>query len=111
MNGKGAVVGGIYPCVGLQAQQSGVPKYAAGTVTVLRGHVHFRHRGGQSNPVFPRRLSARVTLRRDESYHFLLPPGHYVLKETSLHSDVEPWTSVVVVQGATKHVNIPNICM
>ncbi|HZU13931.1 MAG TPA: hypothetical protein VFB58_13905 [Chloroflexota bacterium] len=107
---KGTVVGGIEPCEGPPIRHG--PRYAAGTVTVLAGRaswIHRRHQGRRWT--FPHRVVATTRVRRNQTYRFILPPGHYVLQgRYSPPGNIEPFTQVTVKAGHTVHANIPDIC-
>lgn len=107
--GYGAIVGGIAPCEGIVVP--GGPTYAAGTVTVFRGHETWRSTGpGTSVVVFPHSVAARVTVGVNSTYRFVLPPGPYVLSAHYLTGNVESFIGASVVAGVTQNVNIPNEC-
>jgi len=106
----GTVTGGIIPCAGIP--YPGEPHYAAGTVTVLEGQVHWRSTGpGSSMIVFPTAAVAVEQVEVDASYDFILGPGDYVLRARfPAPGNIEPWVSVTVHTGQTAHVDVPNLC-
>ena len=68
----GTVTGGIIPCEALGI--AGEPHYAAGTVTVLEGQIHWRTTGpGTSVQVFPTTVVVTEQVGVDTSYDFVLP--------------------------------------
>jgi hypothetical protein len=107
----GMVTGGIIPCAALGF--SGEPHYAAGTVTVLEGQVHWRSTGpGTSVQVFPTTVVVTEQVGVDASYDFILPSGEYVLRARfPPPANVEPSVSVTVRAGQTQHIDIPNTCI
>jgi hypothetical protein len=107
----GTVTGGIIPCVALGI--SGEPHYAAGTVTVLKGQLHWRSTGpGTSVIVFPAAVVVTEQVGLDASYDFILGPGDYVLRARFPGpANIEQWVSVTVRAGQTQHVDIPNTCI
>ena len=106
----GVVTGGIEPCQG--AIVSGGPRYAEGTVTVLRGVVTWKPDGARQLAVFPATTVATVQVGRDASYRFALTPGDYVLRAFfPAPVNVQPWVSVAVKPGATVQADIPNMCL
>jgi hypothetical protein len=113
----GTVTGGIIPCAALF--YSGEPHYAAGTVTVLEGQVHWRSTGpGTSEEVLPTTVVVGEQVGVDASYDFILGPGDYVLRArfpppsfpVPSGSVIEPWVAVTVHAGQTEHIDIPNMC-
>ena len=94
----GTVTGGIIPCEALGI--AGEPHYAAGTVTVLEGQIHWRTTGpGTSVQVFPTTV-------------VVLPAGDYLLRARfPPPANVEPSVSVTVHAGQTEHIDIPNMCI
>lgn len=116
-SGKGAVVGGIYPCFGIPPTPGG-PTYVAGTVRVLRGQVTWKPIApGESAAVLPTTQVAELTLATNATYRFVLEPGSYVLQGHYAGTDYEapntvtPFVAVTVTAGATSAVSIPNQCM
>ncbi len=109
-SGMGAVIGGIDPCSGLPIV--GGPRYAAGTVTVLKGTVSWEPTGpGTSAAVFPATVAASQSLAENATYRFVLAPGTYVLRAGfPPPANVEPYATVTVLAGRTLHVDIPNMC-
>jgi hypothetical protein len=68
----GTVTGGIIPCAALGIP--GEPHYAAGSVTVLEGQIHWRTTGpGTSVQVFPTTVVVTEQVGVDTSYDFVLP--------------------------------------
>ena len=107
----GTVTGGIIPCSALPV--SGEPLYAAGTVTVLEGQVHWRSTSpGTSVQVLPTTVVVTEHVGVDTSYDFTLRPGDYVLRARfAPPATVEPSASVTVHAGQTEHIDIPNMCV
>jgi hypothetical protein len=107
----GTVTGGIIPCEALGI--AGEPHYAAGTVTVLEGQIHWRTTGpGTSVQVFPTTVVVTEQVGVDTSYDFTLRPGGYVLRARfAPPANVEPSVSVTVHAGQTEHIDIPNTCI
>ena len=107
----GTLTGGIDPCEGIPIP--GGPKYAAGTVVVLRGTVTWRTTGpGTSALVLPTQVVASESVKVDQTYSFRLPPGSYVLvAHFPPPSNVTPFVSVTVTAGTSQSANIPNMCI
>ena len=107
----GTVTGGIIPCEALGI--AGEPHYAAGTVTVLEGQIHWRTTGpGTSVQVFPTTVVVTEQVGVDTSYDFTLRPGGYDLRARfAPPANVEPSVSVTVHAGQTEHIDIPNMCI
>jgi hypothetical protein len=107
----GTVTGGIIPCVALAI--AGEPHFAAGTVTVLEGQIHWRTTGpGTSVQVLPTTVVVTEHVGVDTSYDFTLRPGDYVLRARfAPPANVEPSVSVTVHAGQTEHIDIPNMCI
>ncbi len=113
-HGKIVVIGGIDPCIGA-APVNGVPRgprYAAGTVTALRGQMTWKSLGrGNRAPVFPTHVVGTARVGTNRTYRFVLAPGHYVLRARLLHSNVTSLAQVRLKQGTVVHVDIPNMCI
>jgi len=113
-HGKIVVIGGIDPCIGA-APVNGVPRgprYAAGTVTALRGQMTWKSLGrGNRAPVFPTHVVGTARVGTNRTYRFVLAPGHYVLRARLLHSNVTSLAQVRLKQGTDVHVDIPNMCI
>jgi hypothetical protein len=107
----GTVTGGIIPCVALGI--SGEPHYAAGTVIVLEGQIHWRSTGpGTSVVVYPTTVVVTEQVGVDASYDFILGPGDYVLRARfPPPANGEQWVAVTVHAGQTEHIDIPNTCI
>ena len=107
----GTVTGGIIPCEALGI--AGEPHYAAGTVTVLEGQIHWRTTGpGTSVQVLPSTVVVTEQVGVDTSYDFVLPSGDYVLRARfPAPASIEPSVSVTVHAGQTEHIDIPNMCI
>ena len=107
----GTVTGGIIPCEALGI--AGEPHYAAGTVTVLEGQIHWRTTGpGTSVQVLPTTVVVTEQVGVDTSYDFTLRPGDYVLRARfAPPANVESSVSVTVHAGQTEHIDIPNMCI
>jgi hypothetical protein len=107
----GTVTGGIIPCSALGI--AGEPHYAAGTVTVLEGQIHWRTTGpGTSVEVLPTTVVVTEQVGVDASYDFTLRPGDYVLRARfPPPASIQPSVSVTVHAGQTEHVDIPNMCI
>ena len=107
--GKAVVVGGIYPCEGIPIK--GGPRYAAGTVTVLRGWLTRKSLGrGNYDDVFPAQLAGQETVRTNATYRFVLAPGHYILR-ARIRGNAYPFAQVTVRARTVSHLDIPNMCM
>jgi hypothetical protein len=90
----------------------GLPHYAAGTVTVLRGQARWgKWNHGVRHLILPREVVARATVGVNKMYRFALVPGHYVLVAHLPHGNVRPYTQILVKEGVTLHADIPNMCM
>jgi hypothetical protein len=107
----GTVTGGIIPCAALGLP--GEPHYAAGSVTVLEGQIHWRTTGpGTSVQVFPTTVVVTEQVGVDASYDFVLPAGDYVLRARFPRpANIEPWAAVTLRAGQAQHVDIPNMCI
>jgi len=107
----GTVTGGIIPCAALG--YPGEPHYAAGTVIVLEGQLHWRSTGpGSSVAIFPTAVVVNEQVGVDASYDFVLPAGDYLLRARfPPPANVEPSVSVTVHAGQTDHIDIPNMCI
>ena len=104
------VVGGIIPCEGIPIRNG--PRYAAGTVTVLRGWPTERNLGhGVYQMVPPRHVVAKTTVKTNGTYRFVLAPGRYTLRGHQFRVGVRPFARVTAKAGKTNHVNIPNMCI
>lgn len=108
--GKSFVVGDIMPCTGLfpgASKNLKLPRYAAGTVFVLKGPMRRTPEGGWS---LPKHVVAKQTVRVNATYRFAVFPGHYVLAARLAHSNAEGFLHVTVREGVTVHAVIPNSC-
>ena len=104
------VVGGIIPCSGLPMFHG--PRYAAGTVTVLRGWPTERSIGyGTFEMVWPKPEVATASVRTNATYRFVLAPGRYTLKGRFPHGNVRPFARLTAKSHKISHVNIPNMCI
>jgi hypothetical protein len=102
---NGVVSGGIVPCSALPSPDS--PRYAAGTVTVLKGQVGWASTGsGNAVNILPATVVARERVVTDATYWFELPPGQYVLEANEAQ-----YASVTVHAGDNLSVDIPNPCI
>jgi hypothetical protein len=110
-SGKAIVTGGIDPCEGILIP--GGPRYAAGSVTVLRGRVTWKRIDRNSfATAFPTHVVAKVSVARNATYRFVLAPGHYVLRARfPPPSNVYPFVQVALKSGEAVHIDIPNMCM
>src|ERR1700694_732840 len=71
---KGVVTGGIIPCSGIYVP--GSPHYAAGNVTVLKGHVSWKSpEQGFTAIVFPSNVVAQQRVDTHTKYRLVLGPG------------------------------------
>jgi hypothetical protein len=104
--GKGFVVGGIAPCTGLFKNVK-LPRYAAGTVSLLNGPMSRTPEGAWR---LPKHVVAKQTVRVNGTYRFAVVPGHYVLAARLAHSNAGGFLRVNVREGVTVHANIPNTC-
>jgi uncharacterized membrane protein len=101
---KGIVTGGIIPCSALYVPSN--PHYAAGTVTVLKGHVSLKStEQGNSTIVFPSDLAAQQRVETNTTYRFVLEPGQYVLQAGNA------FTTVTLQPSDDLFVDIPNVCI
>jgi hypothetical protein len=106
---KGVVTGGITPCSGIPIPSS--PHYAAGRVTVLKGHVTWKSTDrGYVQDILPATVVAQQSVDANTTYRFVLEPGAYVLK-ASLQADYSPYVSVTVQPSDDVYVDIPNMCI
>jgi hypothetical protein len=88
------VSGGIVQCSGIWDPTA--PRYAAGTVTVLKGQVTWKSAASPDLvPVLPTTVVATERVGPDSTYFFVLEPGRYVLQarysapiEVALFSEV-----------------------
>jgi len=105
----GTVTGGISPCEGIPIPG---PKYAAGTVEVLRGTLGWRSIGpGSWTIVFPTQAVATQVVGVDRMYSFRLEPGQYVLVgHYPPPANVTPWVQMTVRAGEFVSADIPNMC-
>jgi hypothetical protein len=109
-NGRGIVTGGIDPCRAIISRSD--PRYASGTVSILRGMVTWKQLVGAGRiPVFPHRILATAKVGMNGTYRFVVAPGRYVLKARLPHSSVRPFVQFTVKPSAVLHVDIPNMCM
>jgi hypothetical protein len=110
-NGKGLVIGGILPCMGVVMLRG--PHYAAGGVFVLKGQVAWKPVAtGAMVPVLPDTVVAQETVTENSSYRFELDPGRYVLQaHYSYPSVVVPFIAVTVKAGAIVDIDISNNCI
>jgi hypothetical protein len=107
--GMAVVVGGIIPCSGLPAR--GGPRYAAGTVSVLRGRLTKKTIGrGSYDFVFPKRVVGKATVGQNTPYRFVLSPGHYIFRASYLLGNVHPFAQVTLKARTVSHIDIPNMC-
>jgi hypothetical protein len=106
---QGVVTGGIEPC-GMMAPY-GV-RYAAGTVTVLKGQVTLRSTGPSTYvDVFPTTVITQAIVVTNGTYRFVLDPGQYVLRaQYSPPGDMAPFTNVTLRAGTNLKIDIPNMC-
>ncbi len=106
----GTVSGGIDPCESVSIP--GGPRYAAGTVVVLRGSINWRSTGpGTPALVLPTDVVASESVGVDKTYSFRLSPGNYVLvAHFPPPSNVTPFVSVTVTSGTIQPADIPNMC-
>ena len=111
LSGKGIVLGGIEPCSGIA--MPGGPRYAAGTVTVLKGPVNWASDGsGVSKDVLPTDVAATEALAVNGTYWFELDQGSYVLQARyASGATVVTWVELTVPPGSLQHVDVPNRCI
>jgi hypothetical protein len=101
---KGVVTGGIIPCAGIYVP--GSPHYAAGTVTVLKGHVSWKSaEQGYTAMVFPSQVVAQQRVDTNTTYRFVLEPGPYVLQAGNA------FASVSLQPSDDLFADIPNMCI
>jgi len=107
---KSYVTGGIDLCSGIPNPDA--PRYAAGTATVLRGHVSWQGAGSEGKLILPTAVVARARVVTDGSFWFTLLPGDYVLAaDYSPAAEVIQWTDITVRAGVDMRVDIPNMCI
>lgn len=106
----GVVVGGIQPCAALPPSvATNLPRYAAGTVTVLMGAPAYQPGG---NIELPSAAVTQQSVAQNSTYRFELAPGDYVLvARFAPPANVMPFTTVTVKAGSTVEKDIPNECM
>jgi hypothetical protein len=111
-NVRGLVIGGILPCRGIAIAAS-APRYAAGTVAVLRGQVGWKPVAtGATVPVLPDAVVAQETVTENSLYRFELDPGQYVFQaHYDYPSVVVPFIAVTVKAGDIVRIDIPNNCI
>lgn len=111
--GRTVVTGGIRPCIGRSVRTvPGPPRYVAGTVLVLEGHITRKNLGhGYRTMIFPRSVVARETVKGNTMYRFTLAPGRYVLTARLARSNARPFVQIIVKQQAAIRVDIPNMCI
>lgn len=112
LSGSGVVVGGLEPCSVLRVSNS--PRYAAGTVTVLRGHVAWRNTGADPIlAVFPTAVAGHQEVGTNGVYWFVLGPGDYVLEGqyAAGGGSARPWVETTISPGSIEHVDVPNMCI
>ena len=101
---KGVITGGITPCSGIYVP--GSPHYAAGTVTVLKGHVSWKSaEQGYTAMVFPSHVVAQQRVDTNTTYRFVLEPGQYVLQAGNA------FASVNLQPSDDLFADIPNMCI
>jgi hypothetical protein len=101
---KGVITGGITPCSGIYVP--GSPHYAAGTVTVLKGHISWKSaEQGFTAMVFPSDVVAQQRVDTNTTYRFVLEPGQYVLQAGYA------FTTVTLQPSDDLLVDIPNMCI
>ncbi len=107
---RGLVTGGIRPCDALGG--AGLPHYASGTVTVLKGVLTWRSNPGTSEyvDVLPTTVVAHESVSSNGMYRFDLAPGRYVLQAAPPGS-YGPYAPVTVNAGDDLLVDIPNQCI
>ena len=111
--GMAVVTGGIVPCSGLPPNLvPNLPKYSAGTVTVLRGKPYIRGNLGY----LPTEVVTRQQVGQNQTYRFTLRPGDYVLQAkfppvNGVQPNIEPDTALTLRAGQTLNRDIPNECI
>lgn len=110
--GKGVVVGGLEPCDALGVSSV---RYASGTVTVLQGHVAWRHdTPGVTTAVFPTKVAGEQDVGVNGVYLFLLDRGQYVMQGEYAGvgaSTARPWVGIAVDSGSVAHADVPDMCI
>lgn len=107
-SGQGLVTGGIKPCQAIVNPNA--PRYAAGTVTVLKGRITYP--AGSGPLVFPTSIVATQTVGVNETYLLALDPGDYVLRARfPAPANAMPFAQVTVKAGIATPVDIPNMCI
>ena len=107
---QGIVFGGLRPCDALGVSHL---HYAAGTVSVLHGHVTWSPvSAGVAAASFPSAVAAEQTVGANSGYLFDLNPGRYVLRgRYTGGSDAAPWVDVTVKAGSIQYVDVPDLCI
>ena len=109
-SGKGIVVGGLDSCAAIPDPNQ--PRYAAGTVTVLKGDVVWRAEGSDhSVAVFPAVVVDKREVGVNGLYLFVLDRGTYVLRGNYRTATAVPWIELTVTPGTVAHVDVPNMCI
>ena len=110
LSGKGIVVGGLDSCAAIPDPNQ--PRYAAGTVTVLKGDVAWRAEGSDhSVAVFPTVVVDKREVGVSGLYLFVLDKGAYVLQGKYRTATAVPWIELTVTPGTVAHVDVPNMCI
>jgi hypothetical protein len=110
VSGKGIVVGGLESCAAIPVPNQA--RYAAGTVTVRRGHVAWRAAGSDhSVAVIPTVVVDQREVGVNRLYLFVLDKGAYVLQGNYRSATAAPWIELTVTPGTVTHVDVPNMCI
>ncbi|HET9782060.1 MAG TPA: hypothetical protein VFR33_09790 [Candidatus Dormibacteraeota bacterium] len=110
VSGKGIVIGGLDSCAAIPDPNQ--PRYAAGTVTVLKGDVAWRAEGSDhSVAVFPTVVVDKREVGANGLYLFVLDQGAYVLQGNYRTATAVPWIELAVTPGTVAHVDVPNMCI
>ncbi len=110
LSGKVIVVGGLDSCAAIPDPNQ--PRYAAGTVTVLKGDVAWRAEGSDhSVAVFPTVVVDKRDVGVNGLYLFVLDKGAYVLQGNYRTATAVPWIELTITPGTVDHVDVPNMCI
>jgi hypothetical protein len=108
----GRVTGYIDACLGIYFP--GAPRYAAGTVTALRGRETWRNIGdGDSLPQLPPAATATAARRHvaaGQAFSFDLTAGQYALVARYDDGNGRNIVNVTVTAGQVLHLDFPDIC-
>jgi hypothetical protein len=110
VSSRGIVVGGLDSCSAIPAPDQ--PRYAAGTVAVLKGHIAWRAAGSDhAVAVFPTVVVDQRDVGVNGMYLFVLDKGDYVLRGNYRSATATPWIELTVTPGTVAYVDVPNMCI